>query len=261
MTHLAKLQQQFQNRVLLTPDADTPAWISRGGRAHPRIQLRVYSYAYRARLKEVLAKDFPALQRAIGDEAFEQLADTYIDAHPSHHYSLREFGSLLPHFIRRNADPALRPWLYELANFEWALCAAFDAPDAPCLSEQVMAGVAPADWPGLCFSVHPTVQRLGFQWNIPFMWQVLTSDTPTEVTAQGDDKESHWLIWREQLVVRYRSLEDDEQVALDILCAGGRFDEICTALAAFYPVEQVPLRAASMLKTWIGQGLIKAFSI
>jgi hypothetical protein len=256
MSDLKELQQLFQARVLIPQDTAAPAWVSPGGRAQAEIQLSVYCHAYRARLKEVLANDFPAVLMAIGEDNFSERAEGYIHAHPSRYFSLREFGSLLPHFIQYSDAHPVRPWLYELAHFEWMLCNAFDAADAPVLTEQAMAAIAPGDWPQLHFVTHPSVHRLGFMWNIPEMWKVLTSDTPAEVMAQACDELSFWLIWRDQLVVRFRSLPGDEQSALDTLCAGGDFDQICAALTTFNTIETVPLRAASLLKTWIGQGLI-----
>lgn len=256
MNHLAKLQHQFQRRVLFPHDTAAPAWVSPGGRANPKTQLAAYSHAYRARLIEVLANDFPAVLRAIGEEDFNELAETYIHEHPSRYFSLREFGSHLPHFIQQSGDHPHRPWLYELACFEWALCNAFNAADAPILTEQAMATIAPADWPQLHFVIHPSVRRLGFVWNTPEMWKLLTSDTPVDVVPRAGEEVSFWLIWRDRLLMRFRSLSDDEQSALDTLCANGSFDAVCATLAAFSDVEEVPLRAATLLKTWIGQGLI-----
>jgi hypothetical protein len=255
MSHLSKLQYQFQTRVLDPRAAGTPLWVSAGGRADPVTQVTVYSHAYRARLQEVLTKDFPAVHMAIGDDDFYQLADAYIQAHPSKHFSLREFAQHLPEFIRQHAYHQERPWLTELACFEWTLCSAFDAADAPQLTEQSMAAIAPEHWPQLRFVAHPSLRLVNFAWNIPEMWKVLISDTPGEIHAIPDEQ-SYWLIWRDNLITRYRSLPVDEQHALNCLCTGENFDDICARLVEFNAAEHVPLRAATLLKTWIGQGLI-----
>ena len=253
MNPLAKLQHQFQTRVVDPHAEDVPAWVSAGGRADPLTQITAYSYAYRARLQEVLEKDFPAVHMAIGDEDFYQLVDAYIQAHPSRYFSLREFGQFFPEFIQQPD----RPWLSELARFEWTFCGAFDAADAPLLTEQDMAAIAPERWPQLRFVAHPSLRILSFDWNIPQMWKILTSDTPTELQATSAQR-SHWLVWRDDLVTRYRSSADDEQAALNCLCSGGDFDDICGELVEFHAIEDVPLRAATLLKTWIGQGLISS---
>ena len=70
------------------------------------------------------------------------------------------------------------------------------------------------------------------------------------------DAANPWLIWREQLVTRFRSMQIDEQRSFDAMCEGGHFNEVCEALAPLMSEDEVPLRIASLLKGWITQGLI-----
>ena len=263
MKQLAKLQNTFQDCVLQPGNPASTAWVSASGRAAPEIQLSIYTHAYRARLKEVLANDFPAMLMAIGDDHFNQLADDYTEAHPSHYFSLRDFGRHLPGFItdliqqHEHQDSHWQDmhWLYELAIFEWTLGQAFDAADVSLFTEQDMSTIPPEAWPELKFILHPSVHRLDFEWNTPEIWQALTGDEPTQVTAMHESTSS-WLVWREQLITRFRSMQTDEQLALDKLYEGGNFNEVCEALATMMSEDEVPLRAAILLKGWIAQGLI-----
>ena len=259
MNQLAKLQHTFQGCVLQNGKPDSTAWVSASGRAAPETQLSIYSYAYRARLKEVLANDYPAMLMAIGDDHFNLLAEHYIEVYPSHYFSLRDFGCHVADFISdlTQQDERYRDmsWLYELALFEWTLGQAFDAANAAIFTEQDMATIPPEAWPDLRFVMHPSVHRLDFTWNIPEMWQALTNDPPTQVTAMHDNA-SPWLVWREQLITRFRSMLADEQLALDTLSKGGSFNEVCEALAMLMSEDEVPLCAAGLLKGWIAQGLI-----
>ncbi len=257
MSRLGELQRRFQ-RCLLTPPKDLARpWVSTGGRAMPERQLAVYVHAYPARLKEALVSDYPALHRSIGDEAFDGLAQAYLEAHPSHSASLRHFGARLAEFIAN--EPAYRrlPWLAELARFEWALGEAFDAPDDPVATIGDMATIAAPDWPDMAVAIHPSVQRLDLRWNTAGMWAILSAEQPTPVTA-SEGSAVPWLVWREQLTTRFRSLEPDECAAFDCLCDGGSFGEVCERLTAFIAAEAVPLRAATLLKAWIGHRLIGA---
>ena len=259
MNQLTKLQHTFQDCVLQPGQSNDASWVSASGRADPDTQLSIYRYAYAARLKEVLATDYPAVLMAIGDERFEQLAEAYIQAHPSHYVSLRDFGQHLAGFVSGliQIDEAWQdmPWLLELALFEWTLGQAFDAADADLFTEQDMATIAPEAWPDLRFTLHPSVHRLNLEWNIPVMWQALTADEPAPVEALHDSA-SPWLIWREQLITRFRSMPTDEQQALDALGKGASFNDLCETLASLIPEDEVPMRAAGLLKGWIAQGLI-----
>lgn len=259
MNHLAKLQHTFQDCVLQPDKPAATTWVSASGRAAPETQLSIYTHAYAARLTEVLANDYPATLMAIGDAQFDQLAADYIRAHPSCYYSLREFGRHLPKFIsdliEQNRDWQDMHWLHELALFEWCLGQAFDVEDATLLTEQAMASVPIEAWPELRFTLHPSVQRLDLEWNVPEMWRTLTADEPEQISASRGDA-SPWLIWREQFTTRFRSMQMDEQLALDKLRGGACFNEVCEVLATQMREDQVPLYAAGLLKGWITQGLI-----
>ena len=259
MTPLAELQHRFQDSVLDPGKSAPTSWISASGRAAPDIQLSIYCHAYRARLREVLANDYPATLMAIGDDHFNALVTDYISAHPSHYFSLRDFGKHLPRFmadrVQHEAGYRGMHWLVELSRFEWSLGLAFNAANVSLFTEQDMAGIPAETWPELRFIIHPSLQRLEFEWNIPEMWQALTADPPTPVSAVRSQAGS-WLIWREQLVTRFRSLPVDEQQALDKVCEGGSFYQVCEQLATHMNEDEVSLRAAGLLKGWITQELI-----
>ncbi|MEE8387674.1 MAG: DNA-binding domain-containing protein [Acidiferrobacterales bacterium] len=255
MSQLAKLQQAFQRRVLDPKQSSLPTWVSAGGRATPETQLLVYTSAYRARLTEVLAEDFPAIANAIGEDGFETLAEAYIDAHPSRYFSLRDFGDHMADFMTHAADYKDMPWLSELAVFERLLGRAFDATDAPIFREQDMAAVPAENWADLRFILHPSVQRIDCIWDAPSMWKVLTSDTPKEVTAEAGESVA-WLVWRQQLTTQFRSLNKGEQIVLDTLREGATFNDACVALSTLMAEDEVPLHIATLLKSWITQELI-----
>jgi hypothetical protein len=147
------------------------------------------------------------------------------------------------------------PWLYELVLFEWTLGQAFDADNATMLSEQAMVAIPPDAWPELRFEFHPSIQRLDLEWNVPALWKALTAENPVPVTAEHEPA-SPWLVWRDGLTTRYRSLPRDEQHALDVLRTGGDFIDMCAALSELVEEGQVAMRAASLLKGWLAQGLV-----
>lgn len=261
MSQLAKLQHTFQNYVLKSDLSASTTWVSAEGKSAPEKQLSIYSYAYHARLEEVLANDYPAIFMAIGEDYFHQLATNYIEAHPSKFFSLRDFGAGFANFIanliHQQTTWQEMPWLYELAVFEWSLGQAFDAADDNVFTEQDMASIAPETWPELKFKLHSSVQRVNFEWNIIEMWQALTADEPTEVHATKNES-SPWLVWRENLSSHFRSMKQDEQIAFDALVQAGDFTDICESLANIINEDEVPMHAASLLKSWISQNIISA---
>lgn len=255
MSQLAKLQQVFQQRVLDPMQTTLPTWVSASGRAAPQTQLLVYTNAYRSRLIEVLEGDFPAVANAVGENSFDALAEAYIEAHPSRYFSLRDFGNHMADFLAHTTDYKDMPWLSELAKFERLLGQAFDAADAPILSAQDMAAVPADNWADLRFILHPSVHRIDCIWGTPTMWKVLTDDTPKDVTAKAGESVA-WLVWRQQLTTNFRSLDTDEQIALDAVRKGATFNDACISLSALMTEDDIPLHIATLLKGWITQGLI-----
>lgn len=218
-----------------------------------RIRLGVYVHAYYARLQGVLAKDFPALAAALAESA-EAVFDAYIAAHPSDSFTLRDFGRHMPAFLARFRGTAERPWLAELAVFEWALVEAFDAPDVPALDEAHIAAVPPAAWGTLRFGLHPAVQRLDCRYNLPPLWLLLKDGNPLLIEPDPLPEGQHLVVWREGFMTRFRSLEPDESAAFAVLAEGGGFAEACTALLRWHGPDEVAPRAASLLKGWVVAG-------
>ncbi|PVV08818.1 MAG: hypothetical protein B6D72_15680 [gamma proteobacterium symbiont of Ctena orbiculata] len=260
MNNLEELQSQFQNYILKPDKATMIPWVGLGGRASPQFQLSVYANAYLSRLKEVLMNDYPALSVAINGDLFARLAEGFIHQHPSHFFSLRDYGSGFPVYIHglAQSDPCYRDlaWLPELASFEWTLGQAFDAAESGLVTEGDMASIAAESWPLLRFAFCPCVYRIDLEWNTPAMWKALTVDPPLEVEAIRSGSNSAWLIWRQELVTRFRSLEQDEQLFLDALRNGETFSDACEILAERIGADSAPMRAAGLLKGWIQQGLI-----
>lgn len=252
--NLIQLQRAFQHHVL-HGDAGIAATINESDEASRQLRLAVYADAYRLRLIEALAHNHPRLQQLLDEEEFSTIALSYLDEHPSHSVSVRWFGDrLAAHLGDRHPD---RPWLAELASWEWAIAAAFDAADAAPLSDAALTEVDPADWPTLRFQFHPSIQRLRLDTNAPALFKALSdeADCPAPTALPQPQQ---WLIWRQELTPRYRSLPDSEAAALDAVIAQGTFGDACEALCDWHEPAEVPTQIARMLKTWINEAMIVA---
>jgi len=253
---LAQLQQAFQAHIL-GGDERIAESIAGNASLDAETRLAVYSNAYRARLIEALATDYPTLQALEGKEAFEALCLGYIDAHPSRYFTLRRFGRHLAAYLAETQPCRDRPALSELAAFEWSLVDAFDAPDREGVGEEQLARLPAEDWPGLCLTLHPSVRRLVCAWDVAKPWQACKAGgTPGE--PQRLEAPLTYLFWRHRLVTRFRSLDPDEAAALELAADGEPFAALCEVLLQRHSPEQVPLRAVGLLKAWLHGGLITA---
>lgn len=253
---LAALQERFQAYVQQHA-GEVDQFIVADAKADAVGRMGVYADAYRLRLVEVLTNDYPALAGLIGAEAFDALARAYVDTHPSRQPSVRWFGKSLAAFLRE--QEGARSLHAELAAFEWAQGEAFDAGDAHVLALEDVARVPAAQWPYMSFEPHPTLRRLELTWNVGALAQAAADGAPLPSPVQDDPRE--WLIWRRDLVIRWRSLTADEAVALDAARHRESFGAVCERLCDHVHPEEAGLHAAGLLKRWLADGLLSAVHV
>ncbi|WP_454562200.1 HvfC/BufC family peptide modification chaperone [Pseudomonas sp. AIG] len=218
--------------------------------------LAIYHNAYKARLLEVLRNDFPTVLHWMGDEEFDALGMAYIRQYPSAHYSLRWLGKGFEGFVREHLVPEQSAPLAELIALEWAFTLAFDAPAGEPLTLEDMAVLAPAQWPELRVRPVPSLQWMECGFNSLSLWRSVKeqSEFPDSIAL---DIPQICLIWRNQLICSYRSLDPAQASALDgLLNEGWTFAELCAELAVTYG-EGAPLQAVTWLKQWIQEGLLE----
>ena len=255
MTRLRDLQLRFQD-YLLGNSEDIERDIVSTANARAEHRLGTYYNAYRIRLIDCLAVDYSALEKTLGREAFEGLALDYLARYPSTHPSVRWFGRHLPEYLRQYYRGDDQEFLAELADWEWALAMVFDAADSERLfALEDMARVAPEDWPLLRFEFKPALRWLDLNWNVPLIRQACDEDSEIP-PRQRNPHPLRWLLWRRELKTRWRSLEVDEAWALEQAANGADFAAICEGLLEWIDAEQVSLRAAGLLKQWVGDGLL-----
>ncbi|WP_095049607.1 DNA-binding domain-containing protein [Pseudomonas sp. Irchel s3h9] len=218
--------------------------------------LAIYHNAYKARLLDVLRNDFPTSLHWLGDEEFDRLAMAYIQRYPSAHFSLRWLGKGFEGFVREHLVPEQSAPLAELIALEWAFTLAFDAPAAEPLTIEAMAALAPEEWPELRVRAVPSMQWLECRFNSLSLWRSVKEESEFPGNMPFEIPQI-CLIWRNQLICSYRSLDPAEASALKGIFSGGwNFAELCAELAVTYG-EGAPLQAVTWLKQWIQEGLLE----
>ena len=256
MTALRELQRGFQGYVIGEAHGP-PATVADTGAASAEVRMQVYADAVRLRFLDVLGQDYPGLHALLGDEEFRSLGLAYIAAHPSHHPSIRWFGRHLPEFTGSTAPWRSHPVLGEMARFEWARGALLDAADSPVVGIADIAAVAPERWAGIRPRLKPAVRRLTLEWNVPALRDAVgRGDTPPDPARS--EPAVDWLLWRDGLVVRWRSLGSDEAWALQCCDDGEDFGAICVGLGEWVEEDAVALRAATFLKQWATDGVLES---
>ncbi len=254
MTSLASLQRDLQ-KLIVDGDESIASAIDSSDEIPAATRLKIYSDAYRLRLIEALQANFPVLERLLGADQFARVTQLYLSIRPSRHFSIRWFGHELQQFLREFDEYRDQPWLAELAEWEWKVAMAFDEHDTELLTIDAVAGVTPEDWPGLNFFFHPSVQRVGLTTNATAIAKASGEEQPLPQPVQLAER-TESLIWRQDLIVRYRSLDVTESAAIDAVRTGATFGELCETIAQHVAADEVPLRAATLLRRWIDDQLL-----
>lgn len=254
---LAEFQAAFQQVILaaddrLSPTFDETAEFGREAR------IGVYIAAYRLRLAAVVAGDYPMLREAFGDDAFEALAISYIEATHSFHPNVRWYARDLPEFMA--GHPRWRNQIAEhsLARFERALSDAFDAADADAGTAEDLAEFGPETALRLRLEFHPSVRALELAAGTTRVYDSLCEGRRIESCGEGRE---FVLFWRQGGECFYRLIDDDEQFALKLAQDGYRFGELCELLAFRLNGEDVSQRAAIFLSQWLADGLVSAITL
>jgi hypothetical protein len=250
---LAELQDRFQ-KALLSGDDRILSSIPNSHRERHDVLLGVYRHAYTQRLIEFVENDHELLHAYLGNEAFREMAQAYVAAHPSRDRNARYFCIHLPQFLRTVEPYKSKPQLSELAALEKALNDAFDAADAPVRTLADLARLCPEHWSRLAFRPHPSALRLDFHTNAPDIWLSLKEEREPP-KAQEFPEPSHILVWRED-IPKFRLLAAEEAMMWDKAAGGACFGTLCELVGTFSGLDGAEARAAGYFQGWITSGLL-----
>lgn len=220
-------------------------------------RLDIYRRAYHARLIECLVDDYPVLEHALGEAAFEQLCRAYIASHPSRAPSLNYFGRHMAEFCR--TQPLPEPgFAADLAALEWAIVLCIHAQTAPTIGLEDLGQVPSERWPGARFSVNPSLRilRLGYPANSYLQGYrqgkslTIPSARPTVVAVYRTGRS----VWRLEL-------EPTLVTLVESLAAGATLEaglERVQALLADKPEQEAAKMVAHCFQHSVSSGLFSA---
>lgn len=284
LENLKKLQLDFQSYIKKTN-------INTG---LDETRLNVYSQGYRFRLFNILKKDFPKLkylmnadEEIVNDDSldkdtemngistFEKMANCYIDAFPSQHYNITQFGKNLSHFLKQHKHYGQEVHLWEMAEFEWELRKILNAEDISSnVTLESLKQIPIDEFGDICIIFHPSFQCLSFKWNIPEIWRALHQLEEKNLTKDHDPNNypatlksleleltesnlpSYYCLFRSNLNFAFRDSSPAEANLYENFKLNKNFSESCEALLKHLPEKEIPAFALTILQQWIHDGLI-----
>lgn len=252
MSSLVSLQAALQRHLLEDDEQIANELVSpRQGELAER--LAVYADGYRWRLIDALQKEYALLYHHLGDDAFTELSEAYIDENPSRFYSISDFTKQLPQFLLKYQPQ--QGYLSELAHIINALSLSLEAADAQFLDQTALAKMPIQNWPSLCFKYHPSVHYFSFQWNTFSLWKALVQKTAFPTPTRQD---SYCIVWRKELQSYANSLAESEAVVFAAFSAGSCFADVCEQVFARGLVGETEAAGllANCLTRWLNDHLI-----
>lgn len=252
--------RQFEAYLKGEDNAITDAVISdEKGDATER--MNIYRDAYAIRLIDILYGDFPTIYQILGTQTFVEMARAYLAKYPSTSFTVRHFGQHLGKFLHETTPYADYPYLWQMADFEWAKGTVFDAPDTDIFTLEQLVEIPAEAWDTATFEFVPAMTRLIYDYNIPQIWQAVSNSNDDDNLPEpvALDKPMPWVMWRKDLNPNWYSMQDDEDWFFIQARRGMAFGDLCEGLSQWIDDEEkIAGRAAEIVRRWIDEAMLVA---
>jgi len=127
-------------------------------------RLEIYNRQYWFRVIDSMYEDFGGLCAVLGQRSFDKLAKAYVSECPSQTFTLRNLGSRIEDWLRRNPRYAGQKLAIalDMARLEWAHIEAYDGEAATALGPEDLIELGP----GLRLGLQPYIGLLELQYPV-----------------------------------------------------------------------------------------------
>jgi hypothetical protein len=148
-------------------------------------RLEIYNRQYWFRLLSSMMEDFPGLRSVLGSRRFDAMCKAYLVDCPSRSFTLRNLGSQLESWLRKNPKwaGAKQILALDIVRLEWADIEAFDGKAGPVLRPEDLVGAA---GPNLHLQLQPYIQLLSFHYPVDdLLLAVRKADEDTDFASNA----------------------------------------------------------------------------
>ncbi len=236
---LAGQQARMHGAVITGLDENPSAWIRDKAGFPPQAQLGVYIDAYRYRLYDVVAEDYPVLAHYLGAEEFNSLLWFFIGATPSGHFNIGRYAAALPAFVALSRPHDV--FAQELCRLETTLAQLADARETPPLAAEALSDLTPDALMTATLQPREALELFAFTYPVNGYYRsVMEGDHPPPPALQAS-----WLaVLRHDDIMWRAELEREEFAILKKLFSGA-----CVGDA----LAQMDESAAAKLSRWFSR--------
>ena len=239
-------QARMQEAIILRAESDPDAWIRSKEKFLPEAQLGVYIDAYRYRLYDVVAEDYPVLAHYMGVEDFKSLVWDFVNIVPSDHFNIGRYATKLSDFItQRNSQDKLAQ---EICALETTLSQLADAEEVSPLAPEDLSELTPERLMQSVLLPRAAVQLMAFTHPVnDYYCNVMEKKNPAAPAPSAS-----WLaVLRKDDVMWRMALEESEYRMLKMLFDGMTVGAALEALQTELKDEEGAL--AAKLSEWFAR--------
>lgn len=251
-TPLPMAQLQLQQAILRGKkfDSQPQAWIRGKQDFSSQAQLDVYVNAYRYRLRDVVAEDYPVLKHYLGEKVFTALIRDFVEQETPQHFNIARYAATLPEFVERT-----RPqdsFAQELCRMETAMAQLADAEETAPLVPQHLHGMTPQRLMQCKLYPRAALQLFAFTHPVNEYYRaVMAEESPAIPMAEN----SFVAVFRNDDVVWRMDLEAQEYALLTALFADHTLGEALVGLSASDAASE---KLSEWCSRWMRNGLLAA---
>ena len=249
-TQLTQAQATMQDAIIFGEqfDSQPEGWIRSKEAFAPKDQLGVYVNAYRYRLNDVVAEDYPALRAYLGEERFNNIIWDFVNSETSTHFNIGRFALKLPGYLASRLPKD--SFAYELCQLETAIAQLADEQESAPLMPEHLAGLTPEKLMETVLHPRRALQIMAFSYPVNAYYRAVMDDKSPKKPRR---KASYTAVFRHEDVIWRMDLEAQEYALLSRLFSG---ETVGQALAELD--ESAASKLSDYFSRWMRNGLLRA---
>ncbi len=245
---LPEAQTHMQQAVMLGDRFDSipDQWIRAKNAFAPHEQLSVYANAYRYRLYDVVAEDYPVLMHYLTEQRFSAIIWAFVGEVLPDHFNIGRFALKLPAFIQKTLPNDA--FAHALCQLETAVAQMTDPTETAALHEADIQGLTAETLLDLTLYPRQALALMQFDQQVNAYYQAVMDDHQPVVPV---NEAVYLAVFRHEDVVWRMELEAQEFGLLSKLFDGATIGE---TLSDVHETEQHKITA--YFSKWMRNGLL-----
>ncbi len=203
---LADLQAAYRGYLLSGDNAPLAPAIVADSFDGPE-RLAIYRNNFLISLGEALKANFPVTLQLLGRDFFEQAARRFVLTHPPRRPCLFEYGAGFAEHLRDLPQMATRPYIIDMARFEFARVAAYNAPVEPAVTSDSLIGLSPEQLEALPIRRARHAQIVAVRGPVLALWQAHQAAEPDFADIDMTPRSQALLVCRPEQALMYQELD------------------------------------------------------